>query len=316
MTFRAVTLEGVMVALLTPVSETGKVDHGALGDLVVSLARAGVAGISPLGSTGEGASLSLGDRLAVVDTVVASAGGLPVVPGVFRNALGEAIDDVAAYADHGAAAALVAPPHYFALAPGEVADFFHALSEDGALPVVLYDIPSFTKNTVSPAVVAGLARHERIVGLKDSTRDLEHLLQLLDALQTAGVGTDQFAIMTGTDTMLLESLQAGASGAIVASANVAPELSVGIVGSWAAGDRTGAAEFERQLRVLVSACRVGTYPAGWKAAASALGICRADLVPPRPALNDDETAALVARLRQSGLFPNEPGNDTVLRSPR
>ena len=301
MTSRASDLGGVMVALLTPVTSVGKVDHGALGDLVSSVVRAGVSGISPLGSTGEGASLPLAERLAVVDTVVAAAGGLPVVPGVFRNVLEEAIDDVAAYADHGASAALVAPPHYFALAPAETAGFFRVVADEGSLPVVLYDIPSFTKNTVVPAMVADLAVHERIIGLKDSTRDLEHFLQLLDALQAGEVGTDRFAILTGTDTMLLESLQAGARGAIVASANVAPELSVGIFRSWAGNDLRGAREYESRLRSLVAACRVGTYPAGWKAAAAALGICDARLVPPRPPLGEAEAANLLAALRRTGI---------------
>jgi 4-hydroxy-tetrahydrodipicolinate synthase len=316
MTCDARDLKGVMVALLTPVLESGKVDHGALGELVDSLAGAGVAGISPLGSTGEGASLPLVDRLAVVDTAVAAAGPLPVVPGVFRNSLTEAVQDVAAYAEHGASAALVAPPHYFALTPPETAGFFRALGDDTALPIIMYDIPSFTKNTVSPVVVADLAQHERIIGLKDSTRDLEHLLQLLDALRAAEIEGDQFSIMTGTDTMLLESLQAGASGAIVASANVAAQLSVGIYRSWAAGNLPRATGLERQLRELVAACRVGTFPAGWKAAASALGICRADLVAPRRALGDGDRTELVARLRQSGLLGGLAEAGVGSRNPR
>lgn len=301
MMFQASQLEGVMVALLTPVSEGGKVDHNALADLVASVVPAGVVGISPLGSTGEGASLSLADRLSVVDTVVAAAGQMPVVPGVFRNALDEAVDDVAAYADHGASAVLVAPSHYFALTPEETALFFRALAEESSLPVVLYDIPSLTKNTIGSGVVAGLAGHERIIGLKDSTRDFEHLLQLLDALNAAGIGSEQFSILTGTDTMLLQSLQAGARGAIVASANVAPQLPVGILRSWEGGDLAGAEAQERQLRRLVAACRVGTYPAGWKAAAAAVGLCRADLVPPRPPLGHAVASMLVGRLQQLGL---------------
>jgi 4-hydroxy-tetrahydrodipicolinate synthase len=190
------------------------------------------------------------------------------------------------------------------------------LGDDTALPIIMYDIPSFTKNTVSPVVVADLAQHERIIGLKDSTRDLEHLLQLLDALRAAEIEGDQFSIMTGTDTMLLESLQAGASGAIVASANVAAQLSVGIYRSWAAGNLPRATGLERQLRELVAACRVGTFPAGWKAAASALGICRADLVAPRRALGDGDRTELVARLRQSGLLGGLAEAGVGSRNPR
>lgn len=292
-----------MPALITPVTDAGEVDHAALEGLVRRLLDAGVSGISPLGSTGEGPSLSQSDRLAVLDTVrAAAAPGTTVVAGSFRDDLGEAVDDLAACAEHGATAALVAPPHYFPLDPADLRRWFEALAERALLPIVLYNIPSFTKNILVPPVVAALAAHPRIVGMKDSSRDVEYLLQVVDA-----VGPDDgFSVMTGTDTMLLASLSAGANGAIVASANLVPELPVGIHRAWATDRSVEAAALERRLRQVVEACRVGSFPAGWKAAVAAVGGCRPWLVPPRAPLPDDRADVLRRRLGELGVLGEVP----------
>lgn len=303
-----------MVALLTPVTDEGLIDHAALSRLVSSVVTGGVSGISPLGSTGEGASLCSADRLAVVDTVVAAVPrAMPVIPGVFRDAVGEAVEDLVGYAEHGAAGALVAPPHYFGLEPDDIRGFFEALADRSPIPIVLYNIPSLAKNAVSPAVLSALARHPRVVGMKDSGRDMEYLLQAIDALDGVGVGPDGFSVMTGTDTMLLASLAAGARGAIVASANLVPGLVVGIHRAWARGDLVEASVLERRLRQVVAACRTGTFPAGWKAAVAAAGLCRPWLVPPRAALGDIEVAELEGRLRAaSAVVPLMPDHGCEL----
>lgn len=303
MTLGASDLEGVMVALLTPIDDDGAVDHHALSKLVRSLVSAGVSGISPAGTTGEGASLSLVQRLAVVDTVVGAVpGGMPVIPGVFRDVVAEATDELAAYADHGAGAALVAPPHYFPLPDADVQAFFEQTAGRSALPLVLYNIPSFTKNGISPPVIGRLAWHDSVIGVKDSSRDMEHLLQTMDALDAAGLTHQDFSVLTGTDTMLLASLAAGAGGAIVASANLVPEVAVGAHRNWMLGDIGCAHSLEARLRSVVAACRTGTYPAGWKAAAALAGRCRPWLVPPRISLNEPETASLGQKLTALGIL--------------
>ena len=114
------SLDGVIVALLTPVDADGRVDHGALRRLVERLVDRGVTGVSPLGSTGEGYSLGLEQRLAVVDTVARSVpAGMPVIPGVFAHNHEQAVAEIAAYADRGATAVLAAPPAYYPLAAAE-----------------------------------------------------------------------------------------------------------------------------------------------------------------------------------------------------
>src|SRR5258708_21268474 len=137
---------GVIVALLTPVDPAGRVDRKSLERLVESVIARGVTGVSPLGSTGEGYSLDLEQRLTVVDAVAGAVPeGTPVIPGVFAHNRDQAAAATSAYAERGATAVLVAPPCYYPLSAAEQEAYFSQLADVAELPVVLYNIPVFTK---------------------------------------------------------------------------------------------------------------------------------------------------------------------------
>jgi 4-hydroxy-tetrahydrodipicolinate synthase len=288
-------LDGVIVALLTPVDRMGQVDHGALRQLVERVVAGGVTGVSPLGSTGEGYSFGLGQRLAVVETVAGAVpAGMPVLPGVFAHNHEQAIEEIAAYAGHGGTAVLAAPPGYYPLAPGEQQAYFSRVADEAALPLVLYSIPVFTKILIAPSAAAALASHPRVAGLKDSSKDLGYAADLLDAVAAAGAA--EFSVLTGTDSMLVSSMLAGAAGAICASANVVPGLVRAVYDAVRAGKLDDALSLEARLRAVNRACAVGALPAAFKAAVAAAGIGEPWLVPPRRALTDAETATLIDRL--------------------
>jgi 4-hydroxy-tetrahydrodipicolinate synthase len=295
-------LEGVIVALLTPVDREGKVDHGALRQLIERLADRGVTGVSPLGSTGEGYSLGLEQRLAVVDTVARSVpGGMPVIPGVFAHNHEQAVAEIAAYADHGGTAVLTAPPAYYPLRPAEQEAYFSRVADAAALPLVLYNIPVYTKIQIAPAAAAKLAAHPRVAGLKDSGRDLGYAAELLDAVAAAGAAAD-FSVLTGTDSMLVSYLLAGARGTICADANVVPELVLAVYDAVRAGKLDDALRGEARLRAVQATFRTGTPPAAYKAALAAAGVGEPWLVPPRLPLTEAETAQLLERLAALGVL--------------
>jgi 4-hydroxy-tetrahydrodipicolinate synthase len=289
-------LEGVIVALLTPVDREGTVDHGALRNLVERLAGRGVTGVSPLGSTGEGYSLGLEQRLAVVDTVARSVpAGTPVIPGVFAHNHEQAVAEIAAYADHGGTAVLVAPPAYYPLRAAEQQAYFSRLADAAVLPLVLYNIPVYTKVQIVPAVAAALASHPRVAGLKDSGRDLGYAAGLLDAVAAAAAAAD-FSVLTGADSMLVSYMLAGARGTICANANVAPELVLAVYDAVRAGKLDDALRLEARLRAVQAAFGIGAPPAAYKAAVAAAGVGEPWLVPPRLPLTEAETAQLLDRL--------------------
>jgi dihydrodipicolinate synthase/N-acetylneuraminate lyase len=294
-------LDGVIVALLTPVNRDGQVDHGALSRLVERLTSRGVTGVSPLGSTGEGYSLGLEQRLAVVDTVARSVPpGMPVIPGVFAHNHEQAAAEIAAYADHGGTAVLVAPPGYYPLSPAEQEAYFSRLADAAALPLVLYNIPVFTKVQIAPAAAAALAAHPRVAGLKDSGRDLGYAAALLDAVTAAGAAAG-FSVLTGTDSLLVPYMLAGARGTICANANVVPELVLAVYDAVRAGRLDEALRLEARLRAVQAAFGSGAPPAAYKAAVAADGVGEPWLVPPRLPLTEAETARLLARLAALGV---------------
>jgi 4-hydroxy-tetrahydrodipicolinate synthase len=289
-------LEGVIVALLTPVDREGRVDHGALRQLVERVTSRGVAGVSPLGSTGEGYSLGFDQRLAVVDTVAGSVpAGMPVIPGVFAHNHEQAVAEIAAYADHGGTAVLVAPPCYYPLRAAEQEAYFARLADATALPLVMYNIPAYTKVQIAPAVAAALAAHPLVAGLKDSGRDFGYAAGLLDAVKAAGAAAD-FSVLTGTDSMLVSYMLAGARGTICASANVVPEVVIAVYEAVRAGKLDEALRLETRLRQVQAAFGIGAPPAAVKAAVARSGVGEPWLVPPRLPLTDAETAQLVERL--------------------
>lgn len=293
---RLTALEGVIVALITPVNRAGRVDHGALRELVERLTSRGVTGVSPLGSTGEGYSLGLDQRLAVVDTVAkAVPAGTPVIPGVFAHNHEQAVAEIAAYAEHGGTAVLAAPPGYYPLRPAEQEGYFTRVADAAALPLVLYNIPVYTKIQIAPEVAAALAKHPGVAGLKDSGRDFGYAARLLDAVAAAGAAAD-FSVLTGTDTMLVPYLLAGARGTICANANVVPELVLAVYDAVKAGKLDDALRSEVRLREVQAALGTGMPPAAYKAAVASSGVGEPWLVPPRLPLTEDETARLVARL--------------------
>jgi dihydrodipicolinate synthase/N-acetylneuraminate lyase len=296
-------LEGVIVALLTPVDSGGRVDHGALRALTERLVARGVTGISPLGSTGEGYSLGLEQRLAVTDTVAGTVpAGMPVIPGVFAHNHEQAVAEVAGYAAHGATAVLAAPPAYYPLEAAEQLSYFSRLADETALPLVLYNIPFYTKVKIAPPAAAVLAAHPQVAGLKDSGRDLGYATALLDALAVAGDEAAHFSVLTGTDTMLVSYLLAGARGTICASANLVPETVLATYEAVLAGKLDEALRHEARLRAVQSALAAGPAPAALKSALASLGVlpCRA-LVPPRRSLTDEEAAAVRERLTALGI---------------
>lgn len=285
-------LRGVHVALATPMGADGEPDHDGLARLLDRVVGGGVDAVCPTGSTGEGPRLTRDARRTVATTVRAHVGpDRLVVAGACASTAADAVDEIAGLAMAGADAVLLAPPSYFPMTPAEVIAWYRSIVAEAALPVLLYNIPAMTKVSLHPSAVAALAEEPGVIGIKDSSRDLEYLQSVLYA--TAGADV---AVLTGIDTLLVPSLAIGAAGAIAASANLVPHLGRAVYDAVAAGDPERAAAEQRRLVQVVTACRVGAIPAGWKAALAWAGVCSPVMVPPAQPLSEADRDALGARL--------------------
>ncbi len=210
-------LTGSITALATPFTETGAVDAAAWKRLVASQLDAGTQGLVVAGSTGEAATLSDEEYADILRAAVAIvAGRVPVLAGTGLSGTDKTIAQTRAAAALGADYALVVTPPYVRPTQAGLLAHFRAIADDGALPVVLYNVPGRTGCDLLPDTVAALASHPRIVGLKEAHSG-EDRMQVLLALRDAG-----FAVLSGDDPTAARALLAGADGVISVVSNMIP----------------------------------------------------------------------------------------------
>ncbi len=299
---RVEQLTGVLVALASPLRRDGSVDEAAVARLVEHVLAGGVHGLLPLGSTGETASLDEVARRQVLAAVVQAANGrVPVICGVAQSQLSSARVEVEAAAKLGADAALVAPPFYYPIDQAGVLAFYRQVAERASVPVLVYNIPQFTKVVIEPATLATLAREGTIQGVKDSSRDFEYF----EALCVATRDMPGFRVFTGSDTMLLASLAMGGAGTICGAANIAPHWVVRIFDEFQRGELEAARSSQDRLYELVMALRAGVFPSAIKAALHLQGICEPWPAPPLARLNERHEARLRDQLARWGLLTAE-----------
>jgi len=297
--FKLDELTGVLPALISPLRSDGKVDEAAVGRLVEHVIKGGVRGMLALGSTGETASLDETARRTLLSSVVeAAAGRVPVICGVAQSHLSAARVEVEAAARLGAVAALVAPPFYYLIDQPTVLAFYRTLAEGSPLPILLYNIPQYTKIVAEPSTVAKLAREGTIAGIKDSSRDFEYF----EGVSIATRDLPRFRVFTGSDTMLLPSLTMGGSGTICGAANVAPHWVVRIFEAFQRRDMVAARDAQDALYQLVMALRGGVFPAAIKAACHQQGLCEPWCAAPVAPLDERTESKLRDRLDAWGLL--------------
>src|SRR4051794_20213848 len=177
-------LGGVMPALVSPLDREGNVDTHGTRSLIRHVVDGGVSGVVALGSTGESATLTERNRRALVETVADElAGRVPMIVGVAQVDLDSVIAELRAAAAAGAAAALVAPPYYAPPDQAALLAFYRRIAAESVLPILVYNIPIFTKVSVEPATVLTLAREGTVGGMKDSSGDFAYHSRVLALLR-------------------------------------------------------------------------------------------------------------------------------------
>ena len=295
-------VSGVLVALATPLNRDGSVDEPSITRLVEHVLAGGVHGLLPLGSTGEGAALDEAARRRVLSAVVeAGAGRVPVICGVAQASVASVRTEIESAARLGADAVLVAPPFYYPMDQASVLAFYRRIAEDAPVPILVYNIPQFTKVVVEPATIATLASQGAVKGVKDSSRDFEYF----EGVCIATREVDGFRVFTGSDSMLVASLAAGGSGTICGAANIAPDWVVRVYDDYARGDLAAARAGQDKVYQLVMALRGDVFPSAIKAALHMLGICEPWPAPPATRLDERRESGLRDRLAELGLHAGE-----------
>src|SRR5947209_5518425 len=172
---------GVFPYLVSPVDSSGRVKTDVLGALCDDLIKAGVHGLTPLGSTGEFAYLNAEQRSAVVQaTIEAAKKRVPVVAGVAATTTADAVAQAKAYQRLGADGILAILESYFPLKDAQVEAYFRAIADAVDIPVVLYTNPQFQRSDLSLDVIARLSAHPRLGYLKDASTNTGRLLSIIN----------------------------------------------------------------------------------------------------------------------------------------
>jgi 4-hydroxy-tetrahydrodipicolinate synthase len=251
--------------MLTPFKgkQGSEVDNQALKRLVDHLIKGGVHGLMPLGTSGEFALLNRRERKQVVSAVVKAANHkLPVVAGVSMPGTREASNLAKDAEEAGTDAIISTGPYYFKTSSEGLLVHFQSLLDQVELPLMIYNIPSWTGYNIPPDVVKKLSNENpgRVIGVKFTTNDLGEFLEYVRILGS------RMSIMIGADSLILPALDLGAAGAVVGSANVFPEVTSEIYEKYMKGEFDSAKLLQRRLQPLAEAMNLGTFPSALKVA--------------------------------------------------
>jgi len=293
-------LRGCGTAIVTPFTDAGRIDEGALSAFAAWQVEEGIDFLVPCGSTGEAQTLDDGERTRVVQlTVAAARGRVPVVAGATHNDTRRAVEETRRMCDAGADFILSACPYYNKPTQGGLLRHFEAVADASSRPVVLYNVPGRSGVNMLPATTATLARHERIVAIKEASGDMHQALELLR------VRPPGFSILSGDDWMALPLVASGGDGLISVASNAIPGPMARLVRHALAGELAEARQLALVLLPLLDANFLESNPIPVKGALALMGrirnVLRLPLVPAAPATLErlaDELTRLGIPVRQ------------------
>ena len=289
-------LRGSMVAIITPFRQD-HVDEAALKRLVEMHVESGTSAIVPCGTTGESATLSFEEHDRVIDVVVQAARGrIPVIAGTGSNNTREAIRLTKHAKEAGADAALLISPYYNKPTQQGLYLHFKAVAEAVDIPLILYNIASRTAVNIEPETFARLAELPTIVGVKESSGNLEQISRILQL--TKG----RLTLLSGDDALTLPVLAIGGAGVISVAANIVPKDVAAMVEAFFAGRQDEARRLHERLLPLIKALFLETNPIPVKTAMGFIGLSTPEMRLPLCAMSEANEQRLRQALEAYGLL--------------
>jgi len=293
-------LNGIIVPMVTPFDDDGNIDTNAVAPLVEYLVAAGVAGLFPSGTTGEGFLLTGDERRQLAEAVIAAAAGrVPVIVHTGTPTTAETLALTQHAQAAGAQAVAILPPYVYQHSDEALKRHYLTVAQQVPdLPIFLYNFPAISHNTLSTALILALrAEAPNIVGMKDSSGSLEALTQVVAA--TKG----DFNAINGGDGQALMALAMGFDGCVSGNANVVPELMVALYQAVTAGDLSAARPLQQQLNQVRAILGDGGNLSLFKGMLARRGVPVGDVRPPLLAASPALIAAKWDELLALAIFP-------------
>lgn len=285
--------QGVVVPMISPVTADGDLDEKGVRQVVDHLAEGGVDGFMVLGTNGEGPSFPTDQRRRMVEVALEQAGDrVRVYAGIGGTSAAESVAFGRDALRRGASAAVAHLPPYFPIVPGEMVAFYRHLAERIDGPLFLYNMPPTTHMSIPIESIQELSEDPRIVGVKDSEKDLERLKTLIDTFR----GRADFTIFVGPAVLASDVLAHGADGVVPSSGNLVPHLWHRLYRAVRSGKADETHELQEKVDKVAQAYQggrtLGQGIAGLKAAMAARGLCGPHVLPPLLPLDDREQRQL------------------------
>lgn len=291
-------IRGIIPPVATPMHPNEDLDLPRLKWFLDHLITSGVHGVFVLGTNSEFYALDEKEKQQVIASAVEHVRGrVPVYAGTGAETTREAVRLTKMAEKEGADGVSVITPYFVIPNQQEIYDHYRRIAEATKLPVILYNNPATCGGVkIDVETVARLAEIANILGVKDSSGDLQNTIEFIKVVP------DRFSVLMGRDTLIYPAMIFGAKGAVPATGNIAPKILVDIYESFMRGDQSASLAAQRKLSPVRMSLTLGTAPGGVKAALQLLGLsigpCRAPVGPLPP----DKMQKMKAALQSAGLL--------------
>lgn len=289
-----VDIKGIISANVTPMDANEDINEKELRNHVNRSLAAGVDGVFCLGTNGEAYALNKDEKKFVIEAFVDEVKGrVPVYAGTGAATTRETIELSKIAEAAGADVLSVVAPFFAAASQQEIYNHYEAVAKSVNLPLVMYNIPARAGNAIAPETVQRLAQIDNIVGVKDSSGNFDNILQYIELTDPK-----EFAVLSGNDSLILWTLQAGGAGGITAVANLLPEIMVSIYSKFLEGDFQGAKAFQDSIRPIRNCFKYGNPNTIIKNATNMLGMPVGNNRAPFNYISPEAKEAIQATLEQ------------------
>lgn len=304
-------LKGIFCPNMVPLDSRGRIHEEELRRLVEFLIRSGVHGLYPNGSTGEFLRLSFEERKEVVRIVAdQNRGRVKILAGAAEGNIRMTLEACEYYATLGCDAVAIVAPWYYPLTQESLREHFAVLARHSPINITLYNAPQFA-NEITLDTLKHLAEYPRIVGIKDSSRDMPRFLNTINEIRPL---RPDFSFLVGCEEMLVPTLVMGGDGATVATSGVVPEFLVEMYHRVMQGDLQTAIQMQYRLLRLIHAMLNGArFPEGFRLGVELRGFAMGES---RQPLSADERCQMEALRRRLRDLLSELGFETATGDPQ
>ncbi|AQP43238.1 dihydrodipicolinate synthase [Streptococcus gallolyticus] len=297
-------ITGIITAMVTPLNDDGSLSRDGVVSLVNRLIKNGVSGLFILGTNGEFFGLSDDEKVAYAKMVVeVVAGRVPIYVGTGAIGTKKVITLSQRMEEVGVSAISIITPYLLSFSQDELYAHYKLISDTVSLPIILYNIPQNTGNNLEPETVGRLAKHPNIIGIKDSSGNLEQLAKYIDLTRQ-----EDFSVLIGSDSRILAALQLGADGAVAATSNVLTKTDVGIYEHFLNHQLKEAEKLQESINAYRKVLKYSTIPSVLKYTLNQIGIPVGDsLSPVKLTLTVDEKKEINKVLKSYQEYENFEG---------